>query len=317
MSIEISVIICTHNRAKYLPKAIQSLLDQPFLPDRYEIIVVDNCSTDSTKTIVEQYAAQEQYAAHTIRYVYEQTLGLSYARNTGWQKAQGSYVAYLDDDAIAFSNWLSTISEVFTSITPQPGCVGGRAEAIWEADRPSWLADELVPGLTVIDWSKTPFAIPDLAHHWLVGANIAFPKKVLEQTGGFINGLDRAGKNLLSGGDIFLEKQILKAGYSCFYHPDMAIGHHIQKTRLEQQWFIRRYYWQGISDAVAHMLEESPSLKQRTHSILSRTVTLMKSPRKITRLLLPQNDPQEFKEKCFTLIELGHIVGLVLQPQGQ
>lgn len=317
MSIEISVIICTHNRAKYLPKAIQSLLDQPFSCDHYELIVVDNCSTDSTKAIVEQYMEKEQYASHHIEYVYEPNLGLSYARNTGWQNARGTYVAYLDDDAIALPKWLSTISDVFATVTPRPGCVGGKAEAIWEAGRPSWLADELVPGLTVIDWSNTPFVILDVTHHWLVGSNIAFPKEVIEQMGGFANGLDRAGKNLLSGGDVFLEKQIVKAGYTCFYHPDMAIGHHIQKTRLEKQWFIRRYYWQGVSDAVAQNLEDAPSIMERMHSILSRTFDLVKSPRKITSLLLTRNDPQQFKEKCFALIELGHIVGLVHQPEGQ
>lgn len=310
MSIVISTVICTHNRASYLPKAIQSLLKS--LPrEEYEIIVVDNCSTDSTKDVIEQFSGEN------IRYIYEPTLGLSYARNTGWRNACGTYVAYLDDDAIAYPGWLERIVEVFETIKPRPGCVGGKAEPIWEASRPNWLSDGLITGLTVINWSDTPQVLPDLSQKWLVGANIAFPKEVLEQVGGFTSGLDRAGQNLLSGGDVFLEKQILKAGYSCFYHPEITIGHHIQKSRLEQRWFIRRYYWQGVSDAVAQLIEETPSLPKRIYSALSRTMALLRSPRKIINLLLPRNDPSLFTEKCFTLIELGHIVGLLIQQQDQ
>lgn len=305
----ISAVICTHNRATYLVKALKSLVEQSLPAAEYEIVVVDNASTDATKAVVEQWAEQAN-----IRYTYEPTLGLSYARNRGWQLAQAKYVAYLDDDGIACPNWLEKIVEVFETVIPCPGCVGGKAEAIWEADRPQWISDQLVTCLTVIDWSDTPQTIPDLSQKWLVGANFAFPRKVLEEIGGFVSGLDRVGKNLLSGGDIFLEKQILKAGYSCFYHPDIAIGHHIQKSRLEQQWFIRRYYWQGMSDAMAQSIEESLSGQQRIRAALWRLVGLLRSPKKLVYLLLPGAKPAQFTEKCFTLIELGHIVGLLSLP---
>jgi glycosyltransferase involved in cell wall biosynthesis len=303
----ISAVICTHNRAAYLPKAIQSLIDQQFPNDQYEIIVVDNCSSDATKDIVAQFSS----TSHNVRYVYEPLLGLSYARNAGWQNAQGTYVAYLDDDAIACPLWLGKILEVFQTVTPRPGCVGGKAEPIWEASRPGWLSEELVTGLTVIDWSDTPQVLPDLSKQWLVGANIAFPKEVLQQLGGFIAGLDRSGKNLLSGGDVFLEKQIMQAGYSCFYHPDIAIFHHIQGSRLKQNWFLRRYYWQGVSDAAAQLIEESLSSTERFQDAIARILQLVRSPRKMSNLLLSRNDPQRFTEKCFTLIELGHVAGLL------
>lgn len=306
MNTLISVVICTHNRDQYLGKAIQSLLDQQMPKDQYEIVVVDNRSTDTTKAVVEQFAA-----GNPIRYIYEPNLGLSYARNTGWRNAEGKYVAYLDDDAIAHPGWLNTILEVFETVTPRPGCIGGKAEAIWEAPRPDWVSDELVTGLTVIDWSDTPHPIADLSQEWLVGANMAFPKEVLEEIDGFIAGLDRAGKNLLSGGDVFLEKQIMQAGYSCFYHPKMAIGHHIQKTRLDRQWFLRRYYWQGVSDAATHLIEQSPSAIGRLQAAVSRVMSLLRSPQKISHLLLPREDPKQFTEKCFALIEVGHIIGLL------
>ncbi|MGE5444132.1 MAG: glycosyltransferase family 2 protein [Ignavibacteriales bacterium] len=306
MSILISAIICSHNRDEYLTKAIQSLVDQRTPKDKYEITIVDNCSTDSTKQIAAKFSNFSN-----IKYLYEPTLGLSYARDTGWRNARGKYIAYLDDDAIACPVWLDKIVEVFETITPKPGCVGGKTEPIWEATRPIWLSDELATGLTIIDWSDKPHFLFDLSQKWLVGANIAFPADVLERVGGFTSGLDRAGKNLLSGGDVFLEKQILKAGYSCFYHPEIVVSHHIPRSRLEKRWFTRRYYWQGVSDAAMQLLEESPSGGRRVSLAISKLLGLLMSPEKVMNLILPTNDSKQFTEKCFTLIEVGHIAGLL------
>jgi glycosyltransferase involved in cell wall biosynthesis len=306
MHVLASAIICTHNRAEYLAKAIQSLVDQRTPKDKYEIIVVDNCSTDSTREIVGQYQR-----VNNIRHIYEPTLGLSYARNTGWRNARGKYVAYLDDDAIACPAWLDKILKVFESVTPRPGCAGGKVYPIWEGPRPTWLSDWLLHGLTVVDWSDSPHVLSNLSVEWLVGANIAFPTDLLESAGGFTSGLDRIGNSLLSSGDVFLERRIVKMGYSCFYHPDIAVGHHIFESRLSQSWFTRRYYWQGVSDAVMQVLEERPSTRQRLHLAVSKTMTLLGSPKKVMKLVLPTNNPTRFTDKCFALITLGHIYGLL------
>lgn len=306
MNVLISAIICTHNRFEYLVKAIQSLVDQCTPKDKYEIIVVDNCSTDSTKAVVEQFTGRVN-----IRYIYEPTLGLSYARNTGWLNAGGRYIAYLDDDAIACPVWLDKILEVFETVTPTPGCTGGKTLPLWEDTRPVWLSDGLITGLTVIDWSEKPHVINDLNQKWLVGANIAFPADVLRSIGGFVSGLDRVGKNLLSGGDVFLEKQIQKAGYTCFYHPEIAVSHLVPKSRLRKKWFIRRYYWQGVSDAAMQILQERPSACRRLRLAASKAKTLLWSSEKLKRLMLPTNNPEQFTQKCFDLITLGHIYGLL------
>ncbi|GAN33098.1 MAG: glycosyltransferase family 2 protein [Candidatus Brocadia sp. AMX2] len=305
MNILISAIICTHNRAEYLVKALQSLLDQNLHKDTYEIIIVDNCSTDSTEEVIKKTLNKN------IRYLYESKLGLSYARNTGWQNARGKYVAYLDDDAIACPTWLSKILEVFETVKPRPGCVGGKVNPIWEAPRPSWISDELLTSLTIINWSDIPHNLTDLNRKWLVGANIAFPTAVLKHVGGFTHDLDRKGKHLLSGGDVFLEKQIQKAGYTCFYHPEIAIHHLTPTSRLNQRWFTCRYYWQGISDAIMQLIEETPSIAERINCAAIKLYSLLQSPRTIINLILPRKDPKRFTEKCFALITVGHIAGLL------
>ncbi len=306
MNVLISAIICTHNRAGYLTKAIQSLIDQCTPKENYEIIIVDNCSTDATKEAVMQF-----FGKANVRYLYEPTLGVTSARNTGWRNAQGKYIAYLDDDAIACPVWLDKILEVFKTVKPRPGCVGGKAVPIWEGTRPVWLSDWLLHGLAIIDWSDTPHVLTNISVEWLVSANIAFPREILENVGGFNTRLCRQGNNLLSNGEVFLEKQIIQQGYTCFYHPEIMISHHIFKSRLCQAWFKRRYYWQGISDAVMQILQESPSTLQRLRLAVSKAKILLQSPEKLKRLLLPTKDPEQFTQKCFDLIMLGHIYGLL------
>ena len=95
MTIKISAIICTHNRAHLIYDTIDSLLQQNFSKNSYEIIVVDNASYDNTQNLI-----QERYGkAENLKYIFEKNLGLSYARNTGWQNANGQFIAFIDDDA--------------------------------------------------------------------------------------------------------------------------------------------------------------------------------------------------------------------------
>ena len=116
MNIKISAIICTFNREQYLHKAIQSLVEQTLEGELYEIIVVDNCSTDRTKQVVTEKFAH----ISNLRYLYELILGISQARNTGWQNARGEYIAYLDDNAIASPVPLEKIGVIFD---PQGFCL--------------------------------------------------------------------------------------------------------------------------------------------------------------------------------------------------
>ena len=96
MKVEISVVICTHNRAGYLTKALQSLSAQSLNPDSYEVIVVDNGSTDNTREVYENIIGKTNWI-----YVHDPVVGLSHARNTGWGDAKGKFIAFMDDDAIA------------------------------------------------------------------------------------------------------------------------------------------------------------------------------------------------------------------------
>ena len=116
---------------------------------------------------------------------------------------------------------------------------------------------------------------------------------------------------MLSSGDVFLQKQVIKSGLACFYHPQISVQHHVFASRLDQRWFRRRYYWQGVSDAVMMLLEHAPSKKTLLRLACSKMGKLLASPRKLLDVAFSHNDPDRFTEACFALITLGQIRGLL------
>jgi glycosyltransferase involved in cell wall biosynthesis len=302
----ISVVICTRNRALLLRKAIASVVSQDFPRPDYEVVIVDNGSTDQTPEIVREFQDRAR-----IRYVHEERVGLCIARNTGWRVAEGRYVAFFDDDAIAFPGWLEAIRGAFEDSVLPIGVVGGRVMPIWEQERPSWLASEIAGSLTIVDWGPVEKTIIDIRREWLVGANMAIPRALLIEVGGFHPWLDRVGTNLLSSGDVFFQKEIMRRGFYCRYVPKIAVEHLVPASRLNQRWFRRRFFWQGVSDAVMHLIENTPSIRERLRLVVYRGMKLTRSWRRLAALPLHTAQPEVFKGKCFMLIDIGFIFGLL------
>jgi glycosyltransferase involved in cell wall biosynthesis len=300
----ISAVICTHNREQYLPSAINSLLDQDFDHDAYEIIVVDNRSADATLEIVAGYGER-------VRYVHEPKLGLAHARNAGWKSARGRWVALLDDDAIADRSWLRIIVQIFETVRPEPGCVGGPINPIWEAPRPRWLSDQLLTSLSILRWTDAGHTISDLCQEWLAGVNLAVPRAVLEEVGGFVVGLDRSGTRLLSSGDVFLQRRIMVSGRAAWYDPRVNVSHHVPAARLRPQWFRQRYYAQGLSDAKMLLIQERLSTRARVGAAFRETIALLRRPADVAALFRRADDPAAFTAHCFALIRVGYIAGLL------
>jgi len=301
----ISAVICTYNRADYLGKALQSLVDQSLDIDQYEIIVVDNCSTDDTRDVV----CKEFAHVSNLHYIYESIQGLSQARNTGTENAHGKYIAFLDDDAIACKDWLERIAKAFENSEQPLGSVGGKIDPIWEVLRPVWLSDQILLALTVLDWFEKPTILEP--QYWLAGANIAFPKALLKEMGGFQVELGRKGNNLLSNEETVMRNDIERAGYKCLYDPEIYVKHHVPAERVNKNWFKRRYFWQGISKAVLERQQKNLGRLTRLKKASRDILYLFFSPRQLVRLVLPTDHPDYFTRKCTTIRRLGYIVGLL------
>ncbi len=131
-----SIVICTHNRAELAQAAIQSVLQQDFPADLYELLIVDNASTDETAQMVQAFCERYPHA----RYVFEPKIGLSNARNRGWQEGRGEYIGYLDDDAKAGPHWLATAHQVAETLRPL--AFGGPYYPFYHSQKPAWFKDE-------------------------------------------------------------------------------------------------------------------------------------------------------------------------------
>ncbi len=238
----ISAIICTHNREQYLGAAIDSLLAQTL--NNYEVIVVDNASSDGTAAI-----AKSRLKDARVRYIYEPTLGLSVARNCGAKAARSDIVAYLDDDAEASEGWLAALVKVFEE-NEKVAIAGGKVTLIWppNAQPPRWLSDDLSSGLGLYDLGSEMIYIqqPSLTPR---GLNYAVRKSFLNAVGGFDTHLGRVGKNLLSNEEQQLTRLALDQGQQVAYVPDAIAAHNVAPARMKPGWFLSRSWWQGISDS--------------------------------------------------------------------
>jgi len=240
---KVTVAICTHNRSKDTKEAVESVMAGSASFDDYEVIVVDNRSTDDTAAAVQ--ALQERYG-HRLRYVYEQELGLSVARNRAVREAKGEYILFLDDDALAMPGWMEAIVDVFES-DPAIGCVGGRIEPVWETAEPEWIPEEHRSVFTILDYARTvtEMKAPSIPY----GANVAFRRELFLDIGSFREDLGRKGGKLLSSEESELIAR-LRRSHKVYYTPYGCVQHKIAKERATRKWFLKRMFWQGVSDAV-------------------------------------------------------------------
>jgi glycosyltransferase involved in cell wall biosynthesis len=253
---QISAIICTHNRAAYLGAAIDSLLTQDFAGD-YEVIVVDNASSDRTRAVIE---ARLPHAR--LQYVYEPVTGLSVARNTGARVARSPLLAYLDDDAVASPTWLHTLHTAFQT-DEKLAVAGGKVTLLWTADTtpPRWLSAGLAGNLGAYDLGDALVYIdrPSLTPR---GLNYCIRRTFLDQVGGFDVHLGRVGKTLLSNEELHMTELALEWGWQVAYLPDALVAHTVAPERLHHSWFLNRGWWQGISECYREQLSGQAGLPQ-------------------------------------------------------
>ena len=252
----ISAIICTHNRDNYLGSAIDSLLAQDF-PGSFEVVVVDNASKDNTREVVEARLPNPK-----LEYVYEPITGLSVARNTGAKTASAEILAYLDDDAVASSQWLRVLYEAYQS-NNKLAIAGGKVTLIWPEDinPPKWLSVELSGNLGYYDLGNSVVYIdqPGLTPR---GLNYSIRRIFLEQIGGFDINLGRVGNKLLSNEELYTTELALKQGWQVAYLPEALVAHNVAPERVKPSWFIERGWWQGVSECYREQLAGKAGLSQ-------------------------------------------------------
>lgn len=231
----ISIIICTHNRAESLTGTLSSLKKVTGVRScPLELLVVDNNSKDSTKSVVEDFIAS---LCLPCRYIFESRPGLSYARNAGISQARGNIIAFTDDDVIVHKDWLSNIAAAFA----RNSCIGigGRIFPVWPGPKPSWFQENgpfATPKAIVAFDLGEKVCVPE-SHPY--GANMAFRREAFEKYGMFRVDLGRIGSALLGGEDIEYFERLRKAGESVLYIPEVVVHHPVTKERTQKSYFVR------------------------------------------------------------------------------
>lgn len=237
----ITVCICTRNRVKYLGPTIAAVLSQEIPNGQFDVLVVDNGSTDGTAEMVTERFGSNTCA--TVRYVREDRAGLSRARNRGIAETTGDIIAFLDDDAIPEPGWLASIANAFASV-PNAAVVGGKVVPMYEGGGAEWLTARVMG----IFAPQIPGSGLRRTHHpiYPFGANIAFRKTVFNRIGSFREDLGYCGSDLVPGEETELLMRLEKSGEIILYEPLAAVRHIIPQNRLSKKYLRRRFKAAGL-----------------------------------------------------------------------
>jgi len=231
--------------------ALESLTNQTYPQAAFEVIVVDNGSTDATKDIC--IAGGKQIA--NFRYLYDKRPGLHVGRHVGWKAAQGEIIIFTDDDVRASTMWLEGIAEAFQD--RRVGLVGGKILPDFESEPPEWLHSL---------WRKTPWgmalpyyslldfgdAVQKISPLFVWGCNFAIREHILREVGGFHP--DSMPDNLLrfrGDGETSVATSVVNKGYAILYHPKALVYHLVATNRMSEDYLYRRAFAEGISTSYA------------------------------------------------------------------
>ncbi len=219
-----------------------SLKQQNIDKNTFEVIVVDNNSIDITKDVVQQFIL----SGLNVIYAYESNISLCASRNKGVRLSRGDIIAFMDDDALASPNWVHEIIKTYQIILAD--CIGGKVDLIWEDKRPSWLTEDLFSYMSQLHYNTPDIKVirrPD----YLVGTNISFKRNVFDKVGFFSEGFSRKGEGLLTSDELDFCIRLEKVGGLIYYSNSIQMSHVVMKSRLSKIYFLRRAFWQGVSDA--------------------------------------------------------------------
>ncbi len=240
----LTAIICTYNRAKYIGPLLESIAANDLAKSAYEIVLVDNNSTDNTREICEAFAKAHKDVQ--FRYVLEPEQGLSAARNKGIKEAKGDVIVYIDDDALVDTDYLRTYAEWFEA-HPETMACGGPIEPLYETKEPSWMTPYTKALLTA--WMNYGDKVREYPQgRYPGGGNAAYRKEVFDKVGLFNTALGRKGGNLMGSEEKDIFDKMHSLGMQVLYLPTPILHHIIPQAKLEPDYFNRLTTQIGISE---------------------------------------------------------------------
>jgi hypothetical protein len=252
----ISVVICCYNSAERIPRLLGALAKMDFLPTAWEVLFIDNASTDQTSDVIRSHAP---CLLAPWKIITEEKPGLISARLRGVKESTGEIIVFCDDDNLLASDYLTEVEAIFRNY-PDCGGAAGISHAIADVAIPDWF-----------DLFKGYYACgPEIStEQWvteLTGAGLALRKTALLQflsTGYDFSLSDRRGSSLSSGGDYEISVPILLAGWKLLRTPRLQFQHFMPPERLTTEYLYR--LCQGLGEARPAVILLQQEVRRRFH----------------------------------------------------
>jgi len=300
----LSVIIPTRNRADLLAPALESLLGQSLTQDRFEVLVIDNGSTDATQQVIKHY----QTKLPNLTGIYAPEPGLHTGRHAGMNAAKGDILVFADDDIEALSSWLASIDEAFKD--QAVGMVGGNNFPMFLATPPDWLKRfwnrptlqgyKAIPSLSVIEFTNPP---KEISPYLIWGCNFAIRKDVLLSAGGFHpDGMPKELIRFRGDGETHVSKYVAESGMKCVFHAGASVNHKVTPERMTHDYFRQRGFNQGVSDSYTQLRQQDMPTKVGKRNFVHRAINF--AARKAINVF----DPVGVK-LAFEQLQAGHQEG--------
>ncbi len=231
----ISVLIASYNGEYTLPRTLQALAEVRAPLSGWELIAVDNGSTDNSAEILRSFAGRLP-----LHYILHPQRGKNRALNAALQHARGDLVVFTDDDVLADANWLVAFEQT-AAVRPAYEIFGGCIVAHWEQAPPRWLLDKVPLGMT---YAITDPSLPagDIFPGKVWGANMMVRRQVFDSGLRFNESVGPAAGQYVMGGETEFNLRAAARGHRCCFVPEARISHIIRPHQLEPEWVLNRAF---------------------------------------------------------------------------
>ncbi|MEQ8962090.1 MAG: hormogonium polysaccharide biosynthesis glycosyltransferase HpsE [Coleofasciculus sp. C2-GNP5-27] len=306
MSIDFTVAIPTYNGASRLPKLLDKLRQQTDLDQiSWEILVIDNNSTDDTAQVVANYQTNGFFDP-PLRYYFETQQGLAFARKRAIQEAKGTFIGFLDDDNLPTPDWIAA-AYAFGQAHPRAGAYSGQIHGEFEVEPPPGF-EKIQAFLAIRQHGTEPHLFQPEKLRLPPGAGLVVRKKAwCESVPNHPGLIGRVGKTKVAGDDYEVLLYMYKAGWEIWYNPQMHINHCIPRQRLERAYLLSLARGTGLATCKLRMINATPWQKP---VIFIRT--LLGSLRRMIGYIIKYR--WQVKRDLITAFELEFFLGSFLSP---
>jgi glycosyltransferase involved in cell wall biosynthesis len=287
-------VLCTYNRADLLGRALESLVRQETQGEfRFEVVVVDDGSTDGTQATLQKIAKDCQVPIRCLR---GEGRGIAAARNTGVTATSGEWIAFFDDDQVAEPNWLKELHALALKTGSQ--CVGGARPLLITGQEPSRLSLICKVGLGEIAQGNEPRKCGRTQYPCT--GNMLLRRSVFDQVGQFDESLTRGGE------DIEFTARLRRAGLEAWFTPKAIVRHYVPAHRLAESYL----FWRSlrVGDNFAYRDFREWGLARTVIACLARIgqASLINFPLMLLAYILG-NRAEVIGRKCLLLRAWGYL----------